>query len=278
MVKFVVLSENRANGKFCGESGLSIVVDDGKEKILFDTGYSDLFAKNAKLLDINLDEVKLVILSHGHSDHTNGLPYLSAGKTIVMHPSGFKDRWSNRKKEYVAPPVSQEQLAEKHNLILSSDPIEVATNIIFLGEIPMVVPHEMGGNLSTSLDEELTIPDPTEDDSGIAMKTEEGLFVMTGCGHRGICNTIEHAIKVTGEKKVHAVLGGFHFRKLDKQKDMIDETIKYFKTLGVKHLYLGHCNSDPVIDYMEQKLPNVQIHRLASGKEFNLESQQKIKI
>lgn len=278
MVKLTILSENRDNGKFKGEPGLSIVVETDAGTFLFDTGYSDLFTKNAKLLGVNLDKIDTVILSHGHSDHTNGLPYLSDGKTIVIHPAGFKPRWSNRKQDYAAPPITKEELAQKHHLVLASEPLTVSEDTVFLGEIPMIVEHEKNGNFATSLDEGLTIPDPTEDDSGVAIKTEKGLFIMTGCGHRGVCNTIEHARNITGEEKVYAVLGGFHFRSLKNQKDIIDETIKYFKKLNVKHLYLGHCNTDPVIDYMQKELPNVQIHRLGAGKQFELELPSKIKI
>lgn len=272
MVKLTVLAENRKNGEFKGEPGISIVVETEAGKFLFDTGFSDLFTKNAKLLGIDLNEIQNVVFSHGHSDHTNGMPYLPKGRNIVIHPAGFKDRWSNRKQEYVAPPVSLEELSKSHNVHLSAEPCIVQADTCYLGEIPMVVPHEKDGNFSTSLDEELTIPDQTEDDSGVAIKTEKGLFVITGCGHRGVCNTIEHARKITGEQNVYAVLGGFHFRSLNYQKEIIDNTIAYFKQLKVKHLYLGHCNTDPVIDYMAEQLPNVQIHRLASGKIFELQS------
>ncbi len=278
MVKLTILSENRDNGNFKGEPGLSVLVETDAGKFLFDTGFSDLFSKNAKQLGINLNEIENVVFSHGHSDHTNGLPYLSNGKTIVIHPAGFKPRWSNRKQEYVAPPMPQEKVASKHNLVLSKEPILIQEDTLFLGEIPMVTEHEKNGNFSTSLDESLTIPDPTEDDSGVAIKTDKGLFVMTGCGHRGVCNAVKHAQNVTGEEKVYAVLGGFHFRSLKNQKDMIDETIKYFKKIGVKKLYLGHCNTDPVIDYMQAELPNVRIYRLGAGKEFELDSPAKIKI
>lgn len=278
MVKLTILSENRDNGNFKGEPGLSILVETDAGKFLFDTGNSDLFMKNAKLLGINLNKIENVVLSHGHSDHTTGLIHLQERKTIIMHPESFRPRWSNRRQEFAGCPISAEDLMKNHNLILTREPTLIQEDAIYLGEIPMVTEHESNGNIATSLDESLTIPDPTEDDSGVAIKTDKGLFVMTGCGHRGVCNTVKHAQNVTGEEKVYAVLGGFHFRSLKNQKDMIDETIKYFKKIGVKKLYLGHCNTDPVIDYMQAELPNVRIYRLGAGKEFELDSPAKIKI
>lgn len=136
--------------------------------------------------------------------------------------------------------------------------------------------YEMDGNFSTTLDAEFTQTDYTEDDSGIAIKTDEGLVIMTGCGHRGICNTIEHAKRVTGESRVCAVLGGFHLRNLEKQQQKIDETIEYFNNNDIKSLYLGHCVTDEIIDYFRKNAVDIEIHSLAAGKNFNVFEKQKI--
>ncbi len=267
MIELKVLSENRDNGVFAGEGGLSILVNVAGESFLFDTGLSNLYMQNAKLLGVDLNKVNKVVLTHGHSDHTNGVKYLP-GKTIILHPQAFKSRWSIRKKEQVGFNMTKEALESKHNVILATAPIEVCDNCIFLGEIPMVVDFEKDGNFSTTLDQGLTETDYTEDDSGVVIKTDKGLFVMTGCGHRGVCNTIEQAKKVTGQDKIYGVLGGFHLRNLDKQKEKIDLTIQYFKHNNIQQLYLGHCVADDVIDYFEQNLPNVKVNKLGSGKEF----------
>ena len=100
MIKLTILSENRDSCDLKGESGLSCLVEACDKTFLLDTGYSDLFLKNAKLLGIDLSKVKTIVLTHGHSDHTNGLAYFKDKKTIIMHPAAFKDRWSIRKKEY----------------------------------------------------------------------------------------------------------------------------------------------------------------------------------
>lgn len=274
MIKFIILSENRSNGIFQGESGLSIYIEVENDRFLLDTGYSSLFLENAKKLNINIDDIETVILTHGHSDHTNGIQYLNPNKKIIMHPQGLKERYSIRKKEYVGFPMKENELKELHNVILTKIPIQVINNVYFLGEVPMTVDFEKG-NFSTTLDSQLTQKDLTEDDSGIAIKTEEGLIIMTGCGHRGICNTIEHAKKVTGESKIYAVLGGFHLRNLEKQQEAIDKTIEYFENNEVKHLYLGHCITDDVIDYFRKKCSNIEIHNLSAGYEFKIYTNKK---
>ncbi|MBQ9790590.1 MAG: MBL fold metallo-hydrolase [Clostridia bacterium] len=273
MINLKILSENRDNCQFKGESGLSVLVEVFGKKFLLDTGYSDLFLKNASLMGIDLSKVDTLVLTHGHSDHTNGIPYLKDGLNVILHPDAFKNRWSIRKQEYVGLPVTEKQLKDRHKVLATSKSLEFLPNCYFLGEIPMLVDFEMDGNFSTTLDEGLTQTDLTEDDSGVAIKTDQGLFVMTGCGHRGVCNTIEHAKRVTGEDKIFGVFGGFHLRKLEKQKNKIDKTIEYFKKNSIKELYLGHCVTDEVIDYFEQALKDVKIIRLAAGKEFELELQ-----
>ena len=270
MIRFNIISENRETELFHGEAGLSIVIDVDDYRFLLDTGYSDLYIINAMKLGIDLDKIDTAIITHGHADHSGGVAYLPKGKTIIMHPSCLKKRWSIRRKIPMGFPLEKEALSKVHTLITTTKPLEFKENIFFLGEIPMIVEHEKNGNFSTMLDEDLKEIDYTEDDSGIAIKTEKGLVIITGCGHRGICNTIEHAKKVTGESKVYAVLGGLHLRNLDKQKDMIDNTIKYFKENDIKVLYLGHCVSDEVIGYFKEHLNNIEIVSLYSGGIFEL--------
>jgi len=270
MIKLKILSENRDNCQFKGEGGLSVWVQAFNKQFLLDTGYSNLFMKNAELLNLDLSKIDLVVLTHGHSDHSNGIKYLEGQKTIILHPQSFKDRWSVRKKEYAGFPMTKEELKHKHILLETKEPYEFYPNCYFVGEIPMIVDFEQSGNFATTLDESFTEIDKTEDDSAIVITTKKGLFIMTGCGHRGVCNTIERAKEITGISKVYAVFGGFHLRNLEKQKEKIDLTIEYFKQNKIKELYLGHCVTDEVINYIESKLKNTKIIRLSAGKEYDV--------
>jgi len=76
----------------------------------------------------------------------------------------------------------------------------------------------------------------------MAVMTEKGLVVVTGCSHAGVCNIIEHAKKVTGEPKVFAVIGGFH---LSEDMDRIGQTIAYFRQSDIQMLFPMHCTGEP---------------------------------
>ena len=58
-MKLTVLVENIASGNLKAEWGLSYLIE-SDQKILFDTGASDLFLKNAELLGVDLDRKSVV--------------------------------------------------------------------------------------------------------------------------------------------------------------------------------------------------------------------------
>ena len=80
------------------------------------------------------------------------------------------------------------------------------------------------------------------DDSAVALLSDEGLFVVTGCGHAGIVNTLEHAKSVKGENKILGIMGGFHLKQIDWQTE---KTISYLKKHHVKYVYPSHCIAIP---------------------------------
>lgn len=270
MIKLTVLAENR-EGKICkGEEGLSLYINRDNDELLIDTGCGDLYLENALKMDIDINSIKNVVITHGHNDHSGGVVYLPKGKVIYMHPSCYKKRYSIRRKIETGFPVAKNIVDIMHNVIESKEPILIYNDMYFLGEIPMTIVHEKDGNFATMLDQELTQIDYTEDDTGVAIKTNNGLVVITGCGHRGICNTIEHAKKVSNETRLYAVFGGLHLRSLEKQKEMIDHTINYFKNHNLKYLFLGHCVNDDVIDYFKKSLPDTKIVNIYAGMNFEL--------
>ena len=76
-MKLKVLEDNNTfiDEYYLGEPGVSYYIEDGDDKILFDTGYSNTFLENAGKMSIDLNSVNKLVISHGHDDHTGGLKF-----------------------------------------------------------------------------------------------------------------------------------------------------------------------------------------------------------
>ena len=258
-MKLTVLTENTASGEFMAEFGLSYFIEYDNKKILFDTGHTDVFLKNAKKLNIDIEQLKTVVLSHGHWDHGNGLKYMQ-NKELICHPNVFIKRYHKNDKINIGLDLSYEELKKRYNIKVSKEPYSISDNIIFLGEIPRLNSYE--AQTTTFIDENKN-EDFIMDDSALAIIVNKELVVVSGCAHSGICNTIEYAKRVTGIKKLRAVIGGFHLAEVNRQTK---ETIKYFKQQQIKYILPSHCTKLPALAafYTEFKINHVK-----TGMVFN---------
>ena len=235
-----ILVDDRAGFQTPSEHGLSYLIEYDGKRILLDTGRSDMFLNNAEILNVGMKNIDMVVLSHGHYDHSDGLSFLNGG-TLVCHPGCFTRRYRKTDHNYIGLKNSRDELSGKFNLITSSEPFSISENIYFLGEIPRLTDFE---SITTTFIFEDGSPDFVMDDSALALIMPEGLFVATGCGHAGIVNTLEHAMKITGIRKLFGVIGGFHLKENDYQTK---ETVKYLKKSGIKYILPSHCTELPAL-------------------------------
>lgn len=243
-MKLTVLSENKSKIGFDKEHGLSYLIEIDGEQILFDTGASDLFLKNAKKNGIDLKLVDKVVLSHGHWDHSNGLQFLK-NKTLITHPKSFQKRYKSKVKENIGILLTYAEIKERFNLMESVGPYQISKNLFFLGEIPRLNSFE---SQSTPFILENGDPDFIEDDSALAAIVDEELVIVSGCSHSGICNICDYAKEVTGISKIRVVIGGFHLKSKNRQTL---ETIEYFKKNKVKELLPSHCTSFSLLHHFK---------------------------
>ena len=235
-----VLADNHS-GSFCqAEHGLSFFVEFDGNRLLFDTGQSDLFLRNAKIMGVNPENRDMIILSHGHFDHGNGLSHLSGGK-LICHPGCFSRRFRKKDRTNIGLKYTRDELSGMFSLQTSAEPFRIADNLIFLGGIPRLTDFE---SKSTSFIFEDGTPDFVNDDSALALIMDDGLFVITGCGHAGIVNTLEHARKVSGENRLYGIMGGFHLKEADRQTT---ETINYLRENEVRYILPSHCTELPAL-------------------------------
>lgn len=249
-MKITLLNENssgRQNHKLClAEWGLSMLIEVDGVKILMDTGHTDVYLRNAKQLNIDLDSVDYIVLSHNHWDHTGGLRFheFTSKKKLIIHPQILEK----------LPKDQSDKLKADFEIITSTEPLEFSKNIFYLGEIPRKNSFEKGKYLD----------DPILDDSALAIKTDSGVVVISGCSHSGICNICEYAKVITGQK-LYGVMGGFHLFETD--MEAIQKTVEYFKAETPKYLLPMHC-VDHVV--MARFYNNFQCKKYSSGEIFEI--------
>ncbi len=244
-----MLVDNNTLSGLRGEWGLSLFIEDNNKNILLDVGSSDLFIENAKAMDIELLKLDYLVLSHGHHDHTWGLPYLirhykmkglqkeDAPETIA-HPFAFYPRISPKGKKF-DPMVSDKELGIHFNLQLSKEPKWLTERLVYLGEIPRNNDFESKESMVQVVTPEGVIDDYTLDDTALAYKGKEGLVIITGCSHSGICNIVEYAKKVCGDERIYDIVGGFHL--MNSEEHIIKETAKYMENNTPEVLHPCHC-------------------------------------
>jgi len=252
-MKLTVLIDNNTliDRYFIGEPGVSYLIEEEGKKILFDVGYSDAFIMNAGKLAIDLLDVDFLVLSHGHLDHTWGLmpllrlytegmiEGLKVNKpTLVAHPFTFLTKKIDNLPE-IGSLLTEDKLSGYFNLKLSREPINLTERLIFLGEIDRIHDFEDKNTIGKILKNGVEENDFLLDDSALVYKSPNGLIVITGCSHAGICNIIEYAKKVCGDERVVDVIGGFHL--LNPTKEQLQETVEYFRSLQPDSVHACHC-------------------------------------
>lgn len=234
---------------FLAEPGLSLLVEDDETTVLFDTGYSGIFLKNAFKMGKDLTNLDYLVLSHNHLDHTWGLDPLIryftelqieqrpfTRPTLVAHPEIFVSVSAEGLGE-IGCLFSEEKLAKHFPLQLSAQPKALSSKLTFLGEIPRR--NDFEKNLTFGRKEGADEDDQVIDDSALVYHSSKGLIIITGCSHAGICNIIEYAKEVCGDHRVVDIIGGFHL--LNPPTGQLEGTLSYFDSLQPEVVHACHC-------------------------------------
>jgi len=245
-MRIVTLSENTAGkAEVIGEYGLSVLLELDDRKILFDTGQSVSAVNNADALGVSLDDLEMIILSHGHYDHTGGLKEVlnrTGEIDIYAHPDIFQKKYAVRenKKKYIGIPFEKQELEELGARFKLTRSPQKLGNLLISGEIKRKTPFEsVDPALYIDTHEGMLEPDPVLDDQAVGVKTPHGLFIILGCAHAGMINTIEQLIELSGESQVHTVIGGTHLAFASERQ--VDETVKHLKMLNIGRIGVSHC-------------------------------------
>lgn len=258
-MKLTILVDNKAKEGLEHEHGLSFLIETEDHRILFDTGKGTALQANAELLGIGLSDLDAVVLSHGHYDHTGGIPYVltqAPQVPVYCHPAAFRTRFTVRGEE--ARPISMvpevKALLESRSpdlLHLITEPTTLFSDIGITGAIPRIEAWENTGGPFFK-DIQGTIADPIEDDMAIWIQTTYGLVVVVGCCHAGLSNTLRHIRSYRPDDAIRAVIGGFHL--LEASDERLQRTISTLETLSPARIIPCHCTGARQTAALQQSL------------------------
>lgn len=247
-MKIVSLLENTAfSDRVKSEHGLSLYIETDTQKILFDMGQTDLFYENALSLGINLEEVTLAVLSHGHYDHGGGLKkFLQVNGTAPVFVSTFafgnhfhgSDRYIGLDKE----------LKENERIIFTGDEHRIDTSLTLYSCNDRERKHNSGSFGLTREENGEFIPDDFRHEQYLLIEEKGKSYLISGCSHKGILN-------ITEWFSPDFLIGGFHFSSLPLDEKLVSyaEYLDSFPT----EFYTCHCTGTSQYDFMKKHMKNL---------------------
>ncbi len=244
-VKFSILCDDRLAAPLFSEHGFSVIVEkDQDPPIVFDTGSSDVFIKNAEILGKDLTKVEKIIISHGHYDHAGGLRYLSKfGKKfkVYVRQEIFTPKYSDER--FIG--LDWKDLRGSFEFATITQKVtEITRGVYAFGPAEMKNDFEQPDTYFYILKDGQKIKDFFDDELSLVIDEDDGIVLITGCAHRGIVNIVEDATKTFG-KKIKVLIGGFHLYKSPLSK--IEKTLNALKAFGIKRIMPYHCTGDQAI-------------------------------
>ena len=256
------------------EHGFSVLIrvkqGDQEGQVLFDAGVSRRgILYNLDALEINLNEVQAIILSHGHADHALGLPGVvdrlgTRNMPLVLHPDAYLERklvLPNGDEIGLPAPKVADLRRENIEIVEEVGPSMLVDEMILVsGEVARATDFEQGFPLHYAKRHDHWEPDPLimDDQCALIHVRDKGLIVITGCGHSGIINIIRNAQTITGIQKIYAVIGGFHLTG-GLFEPIIPATIAALKAIKPRYVMPGHCTGWSATHQIAQAMPEAYI-------------------
>jgi 7,8-dihydropterin-6-yl-methyl-4-(beta-D-ribofuranosyl)aminobenzene 5'-phosphate synthase len=266
------------------EHGFSVRVTvtrgDVRRCVMFDAGLSvNGLAHNLDVLEVATADIEAVVLSHGHFDHVGGLHGLmrrlgARRMPMLLHP----EFWLRRRitvpgqEPFELPTASRAALEGAGFEVIESPAPSLLLDgsVLITGEVARTTEFERGFPVHQALRDDEWTPDPliVDDQALIANVRDRGLVIITGCGHSGAVNIVRHAQRLTGEQRVHAVIGGFHLGG-PLFEPIIPQTVAALAEIAPSMIVPGHCTGFAATRAIADALPEAFVQD-AVGTRFLL--------
>lgn len=229
-MKFIFLIENKTdNPGIVAEHGLSVYIETQGKKILFDAGATNLFLQNAARLDIDLAAVDMAVISHGHYDHTGGIPAfhsINPAAPIYIHRNALRISYGMENGEIDSEPCSimwkDEEMKElAASLRFTGGRTDISDNIVITGTVPVPADFMPTGRFYCEADRNATpeayspegkalVSDDMSHEQCLVIREPEGLYIFSGCSHRGVVNALNAGKSMFPGERVAALVAGMH--------------------------------------------------------------------
>ena len=266
-MKIKVLVENTSCDKnLKGQHGLSLYIETGHSKILFDSGANDLFLKNAKKLGVDISAVDYFVLSHGHYDHGGGLKgFIKANSKAKILISKYAFGGYFAKVHFFKKYIGLDKKLKNHPRIVFVDKE-------FKIDDDMVIFSDITGSKYRSAKSKLLkyengniMPDDFNHEQCLIIND----VLFAGCSHTGIVNIYEKA-KNYGEIKY--IFGGLHLynpsTKKSEDETLVADIANFFRDKNVK-IYTGHCTGKRSFEVLHSILGE-KIEEISTGKMYEI--------
>ena len=269
------LAENTSvSGDYNNEHGLSLYIETKKHKILFDTGASNLFLENAKKLNVDISDVDLAIISHGHYDHGGGLKaFLNANSKakIYINQKAFDKHYSlrpNKDKIFIG---LNEALLPNDRFVFVGDNLIIDDELELFSNVKGTKLNPSGNQALLMQVGESIILDDFAHEQNLIIKEGEITLLVAGCAHNGIVNILEHYFEKNKASLTH-VIGGFHLynhaSKENEDQAIVMQIGKYLKITG-SNFYTCHCTGIESYKSLKEILGD-KIQYLSTGSQLTI--------
>ena len=274
MILKCLIENTSISERFMSEHGLSLYVETGDCKLLFDTGASEKFAENAERLEVDLSSVDLMILSHGHYDHGGGLKKflsLNAHADIYLHKEAFKAHYTTRGDGSHAHIGIDHTLSGSGQLVLCDQYKKISEKLVVFSDVKGDLFKPAGNDALFMMEDGVLKPDDFNHEQNLVIEELGKRVLIAGCAHRGIVNIMNH-MDALGLGVPDAVIGGFHLYARSTDKTEPEEMVKALAEELLKRqavYYTCHCTGSKAFQTLKAVMGD-RVHYLSAGQVLEL--------